>query len=135
MVPCCVELKNIPTDISWEQLRDYCLSFGQLAALETSPGGLIRHGMATYTNELDQYLAAEGAHPFLATCYKDGFGVFGDQDYTAPAYRPGTESYQREQERQRGDASSSPETGNGASSSNGTQSPTRGPINGVGRTP
>jgi hypothetical protein len=135
MVPCCVELKSIPTDISWEQLRDYCLSFGQLAALETSPGGLIRHGMATYTNELDQYLAAEGAHPFLATCYKDGFGVFGDQDYTAPAYRPGTESYQREQERQRGDTSSSPETGNGASSSNGTQSPTRGPINGVGRTP
>ena len=25
-------------------------------------GGLVRHGMATYTNELDQYLASEGAH-------------------------------------------------------------------------
>ena len=35
-VPCCVELKNIPTDISWEQLKEYCLSFGKLAALQTT---------------------------------------------------------------------------------------------------
>ena len=59
-----------------------------------SAGGLIRHGMATYTNELDQFLAAEGAHPFLATTCKDQYGVFGDEpeeaDYTAPAYRKGT---------------------------------------------
>ncbi len=124
-VPCCVELKNIPTDISWEQLRAYCLSFGQLAALETSSGGLIRHGMATYTSELDQYLAAEGAHSFLATCYKDGFGVFGDQDYTAPAYRPGTAAHQREQQRQRREISSPTDKGSfGVSSSNERQSPT-----------
>jgi hypothetical protein len=36
VVPCCVELKNIPTDISWEQLKAYCLSFGKLAALHTT---------------------------------------------------------------------------------------------------
>ena len=36
VVPCCVDLKNIPTDISWEQLKEYCQSFGKLAALETT---------------------------------------------------------------------------------------------------
>ena len=75
-----------------------------------SAGGMSREGMATYTNELDQFLAAVGTHPFLATTCKDEHGVFGDEpveeaDYTAPAYRSGTAAHQRELERQKQEAS------------------------------
>ena len=134
-IPCHVELKNIPTDISWDQLLAYCRSFGKLAALETTAGGLIRHGVATYTNELDQFLAAEGAHAFVTTSCKDEYGVFGDEEYSAPAYRKGTVAYQREQERlreekKRAQAGNSSDNGGGGgsgaqqASGNGRQSPT-----------